>query len=48
MSEGSNQPECGRWYRWGRIVLYSEMMIAIVVTIFALYLAFTGQGWFLA
>ncbi|SHG47879.1 hypothetical protein [Halobaculum gomorrense] len=35
------------WYTWGRVVLYAEMVIAILVTGFSLYLAFTGQAGFL-
>ncbi|MFB6120961.1 MAG: hypothetical protein ABEJ68_07605 [Halobacteriaceae archaeon] len=36
------------WYRWGRMVLYAEMGIAVAVTVFSLYLAFSGQTGFLA
>jgi len=37
-----------RWYRWGRIVLYAEMAIAVCVTVFSLAMAFTGNAGFLA
>ncbi|RMB23927.1 hypothetical protein [Haloplanus aerogenes] len=36
------------WYTWGKAVLYLEMAIAILVTVFSLYLAFNGQAGFLA
>ncbi|WP_313696167.1 hypothetical protein [Halorarum halobium] len=32
------------WYRWGRAVLYAEMALAVLVTVFSLYLAFTGRA----
>ncbi|WP_251341578.1 hypothetical protein [Haloplanus halophilus] len=32
------------WYRWGKAVLYLEMVIAVLVTVFSLYLAFNGQA----
>lgn len=32
------------WYRWGVRVLYLEMLIAIGITVFALYMAFSGSG----
>ena len=35
------------WYKWGRVVLYLEMAIAILVTVFSLYLALNGQAGFL-
>lgn len=38
----------GDWYRWGKLALYAEMVIAILVTVFSLYLAFSGQAGFLA
>lgn len=41
------EPEYGEWYRWGRVVLYLEMALAILVTVFSLYLAFQGQAGFL-
>lgn len=36
------------WYRWGKLVLYAEMVVAILVTVFSLYLAFQGQAGFIA
>lgn len=36
------------WYRWGRVVLYAEMVIATLLTVFSLYLAFQGAAGFLA
>lgn len=41
-------PEYDDWYRWGRIVLYAEMVLAILITAFSLYLAFTGRAGFIA
>jgi hypothetical protein len=41
------QPTHDDWYRWGRLVLYGEMVIAVLVTVFSLYLAFTGTAGFL-
>lgn len=35
------------WYRWGRLVLYLEMLLAVVVTCFSLYLTFSGEAGFL-
>lgn len=32
------------WYRWGRVVLYAEMVIATLITVFSLYLAFQGTA----
>lgn len=37
-----------RWYRWGKAVLYLEMVLAIVVTGFSLYMAFNGVAGVLA
>jgi len=34
------------WYKWGVAFLYLEMFIAIGVSIFSLYMAFTGKGGF--
>ncbi|WP_435179127.1 hypothetical protein [Halorussus sp. AFM4] len=39
--------EHGDWYRWGKAVLYAEMVLAILLTVFALYMAFTGRAGFL-
>jgi len=32
------------WFKYGKAVLYIEMIIAIMVTVFSLYLAFQGQA----
>lgn len=40
--------EYDAWYAWGKVVLYAEMAIAILVTVFSLYMAFNGQAGFLA
>lgn len=37
----------GAWYKWAQILLYTEMAIAILVTLFSLYMAFQGQAGFL-
>lgn len=38
--------ETGAWYRWARVVLYAEMLLAVLVTVFSLYMAFNGEaGW---
>lgn len=42
MGEHATEPD--DWYRWGRIVLYVEMVIAVAVTVFSLYMAFTGTA----
>ncbi len=34
------------WYKWGVVVLYLEMILAAGVTLFAMYMAFTGAGGF--
>ncbi len=34
------------WYKWGVLFLYIEMLIAIGVSIYSLYMAFTGRGGF--
>lgn len=39
--------EYDSWYTWGKVVLYAEMTIAICLTVFALYMAFTGRAGFL-
>lgn len=36
------------WYRWRRVVLYAEMVLATLLTGFSLYLAFQGAAGFLA
>ena len=35
------------WLKWGQAILYLEMVIAILITVLSLYLAFTGQTGFL-
>ncbi len=35
------------WYTWGKVVLYAEMALAILVTVFSLYMAFSGEAGFL-
>lgn len=34
------------WYRYGVMFLYLEMFIAIAVSAYSLYMAFTGKGGF--
>ena len=36
----------GGWYRYGVLFLYLEMVIAIAVSVYSLYMAFTGKGGF--
>ena len=36
----------GGWYRYGVLFLYGEMFIAIAVSAYSLYMAFTGKGGF--
>ena len=36
-----------RWYLGARLVLYAEMLVAVLVTVFSLSLAFTGHAGFL-
>lgn len=31
------------WYKWGVLFLYVEMAIAIVVSMYALFMAFSGH-----
>lgn len=45
--EAGDAPEHDDWYSWGRAVLYAEMALAVLVTAFSLYLAFTGRAGFL-
>jgi hypothetical protein len=47
-SDAGADPEYGDWYTWGKVVLYAEMLLAILVTVFSLYLAFSGRAGFLA
>jgi len=44
MTDTTANSEPGEWYKYGRAVLYLEMIIAILVTVFSLYLAFQGQA----
>jgi hypothetical protein len=44
----ADDPERDGWYRWGRVALYAEMVIATLLTVFSLYLAFQGSTGFLA
>lgn len=41
-----NPFEVETWYKWGVLVLYLEMGLAIAVTLYSLYMAFTGSGGF--
>ncbi|GMR04352.1 MAG: hypothetical protein BMS9Abin23_0248 [Thermodesulfobacteriota bacterium] len=34
------------WYKWGVIFLYLEMLTAIGVSAYSLYMAFSGKGGF--
>lgn len=43
-SEEVTEYEYEPWYRYGVAILYLEMFMAIALTIFALYLTFTGSG----
>jgi hypothetical protein len=47
-TEAVSDPEPDDWYHWGRLVLYAEMLLATVLTVFSLYLAFQGSAGFLA
>lgn len=51
MAGGASQPDSNpedvdydTWYAYGVRILYVEMVIATFVTIYSLYLAFTGSG----
>lgn len=46
--EQADDAEYGDWYRYGQAFLYIEMIIAILVTVFSLYLAFQGEAGFIA
>lgn len=48
MAAAESGPDYGSWYRWGRAVLYAEMVIATLLTVFSLYMAFQGTAGFLA
>ncbi len=43
----TDEEEFDAWYKYGVFILYLEMFIAIAVTIFSLYMAFTGTAGFL-
>jgi hypothetical protein len=46
-SRKSSDPiEYEPWYKWGVLFLYVEMFIAIAVSVYSLYMAFTGTGGF--
>lgn len=49
---GASTPEADvehdEWYRWGRVALYAEMVLATLITVLSLYLAFQGAAGFLA
>lgn len=32
------------WYKWGIVMLYLEMSVAVTVTTYALVMAFSGQA----
>ncbi len=34
------------WYKYGVMFIYLEMFIAVAVSIYSLYMAFTGTGGF--
>lgn len=43
--DSSNEEiEYDPWFKWGVTILYGEMIIAVFVTIYSLYLAFNGTG----
>lgn len=43
--DANDEPvEHDSWYRWGRRVLYAEMLLAVAVTVFSLYTALTGSA----
>jgi hypothetical protein len=45
MAEANAQDvDHGEWYKYGRAVLYLEMLIAILVTVYSIWLAFNGQA----
>lgn len=46
-ADTAEAPAYDDWYRRGRAVLYAEMVAAVLVTVFSLYLAFTGTAGFL-
>lgn len=42
--ETKDTDEFEPWYKYGVAILYIEMFLAIALTIFALYLTFSGAG----
>lgn len=34
------------WYKWGVLFLYIEMLIAVGVSVYSLYMALSGKGGF--
>lgn len=34
------------WYKYGVVILYLEMALALAVSAYSLYMAFTGKGGF--
>lgn len=36
--------EYDAWHAWGKGVLHAEMVLAILLTVVAIYLAFTGPA----
>lgn len=42
--DSESTEEYDPWYKYGVAILYLEMGIAIFVTIYCLYLGFTGSG----
>ena len=43
-AETEDTTEFEPWYRYGVAILYLEMFMAIALTIYALYLTFSGAG----
>lgn len=41
---GETEIDRDGWYRWGRVVLYAEAVVATLITVFSLYLAFQGTA----
>jgi hypothetical protein len=41
--EHNEEPPVENWYKWGVFVLYLEMVIAILVSLYSLYMAFSGE-----
>ena len=47
MADGEAPEDADDWYRWGRLMLYGEMVLATLITGFSLYMAFQGSTGFL-